>query len=723
MDTNNLNTESQELAHAAYAAVDTGLMCFVIIAKFHGLSADPEQIKHSFALDPKGTSTVDILYIAKQFGFKAKSTTIDYEQLTKMPLPVITRIHSGEFVIVAKIENDQVLVLNPAVGKPTVFTIDEFNAHWTGETILFKLKGKEYQEIKFGLKWFLPSILKYRRLLMEVLLASLIMQILGLVTPIVIQVVIDKALVHQSYTTLDVILFGLMVAIVFETFLQIARTHVFTNTTSKMDVVLGARLFKHLLNLPLRYFEVRRVGDTISRVREVENIRRFLTGAPLTAVLDVLFIFVYIIVMFIYTSKLTFIVLLSLPFFIALSAIVTPIFRHRLDEKFNAGAESNSFLVEAVSGIQTIKSFALEPQSQKKWEHKLATYVKTDYKTSILGGVAGTTGQTIQRIFDLIILWMGARMAMAGDITVGQLIAFRMLSGQVSGPIVRLVQMWQEFQQVGISIRRLGDIFNTKTEPAVDPTKTKLPDIEGKITFENVRFRYRLDGAEAIRNFSVDIQPGMIVGIVGRSGSGKSTLAKLIQRLYIPESGKVLVDGIDLALVSPAWLRTQVGIVLQESFLFNGSVRENIAINKPAASMDEIVEVAKLAGAHEFILEMPEAYDTMVGERGTALSGGQRQRIAIARTLLTNPRILIFDEATSALDYESESIIQDNLKKICEGRTVLIIAHRLSTLRDAEEILVMDHGELVEKGSHEILLKKKGLYHYLYSQQGKKVGR
>ena len=437
----------------------------------------------------------------------------------------------------------------------------------------------------------------------------------------------------------------------------------------------------------------------------------------MTALIDISFMFVYIIVMLFYSATLTWVVLGSLPVFAILSWIITPLLRQRLDEKFNTGAESQSYLVESITGAQTIKSFALEPQLQKNWEGRLSNYVRASYKTNLLSGNAGALGQLIQKIFDITILWVGAHMVMAGSLTIGGLIAFRMLSGRVSGPVLRLVQSWQDFQQTGISMKRLGDIFNTKPEPTLDPSKSRLPSITGDVRFEHVRFRYAPDSPEVIRDVSFGIRPGTVVGVVGRSGSGKSTISKLLQRLYVPESGKILIDGVDIATTDPSWLRRQIGVVLQENFLFNASVRDNIAVHVPSSSMDDIVRVAKIAGAHEFITELPNGYDTMVGEKGEGLSGGQKQRIAIARALLHNPKILIFDEATSALDYESENIIQRNLKQITAGRTVIIIAHRLSTLKSVDKIMAIDRGQLVEYGTPAVLLKKNGLYAYLHQQQ------
>ncbi len=705
--------------------IDSGLQCLIIIAHFHGVAADPAQIKHAHAVSDNGMSISDIILAGRELGFKTKRVTVPFERLPKLQLPAIAEIcpeeklekTDREYAVLAKIDGEQALVLFPSEPKPRIVKRDEFSKNWTGNLILFAQRGLLKNEEIFGLKWFLPSIWKYRKPLYDVLIASLMLQIFALVTPLFTQVVIDKVLVHNGLTTLDVLAIGLLAIAFFEAALNILRTYVFTHTTSRIDVHLGTRLFRHLFSLPLRYFEVRRVGDTIARVRELENIRRFLTGSPLTLMLDLMFVFVFIAVMLFYSVPLTLVTLAVLPVFAALSLIIRPILRHHLDERFNRGADAQSYLVEAVSGVQTVKSFALEPETQKKWEGLFSKYIVSSFKTYQVSGIGSALGQMINRVSYLVILWYGAHLVINSELTVGELIAFQMLSGRVSDPVMRLTQTWQDFQQVGISIKRLGDIFNAAPEPAMSQAKTRLPAVKGHIRMEGVRFRYRVDGPEILRDISLAVPAGTVLGVVGRSGSGKSTLAKLLQRLYIPESGRILIDGVDIGLADPAWLRRQIGVVLQENFLFNGSVRDNIAIHHPSSPMSEIVRVAQLAGAHDFILELPEGYDTMVGEHGTALSGGQRQRISIARALLTNPRLLIFDEATSALDYESESVIQRNLRSICDGRTVLIIAHRLSTLRDAHKILVIDRGQVAEYGSHDELLAKQGLYNHLYSQQ------
>jgi subfamily B ATP-binding cassette protein HlyB/CyaB len=422
-------------------------------------------------------------------------------------------------------------------------------------------------------------------------------------------------------------------------------------------------------------------------------------------------------VMFYYSPTLTAIVLGSFPFYIAISAGATPLFKRRLDEKFNRGAENQAFLVESVNGVETLKAMAVEPQMQRRWEEQLAGYVAASFRVLSLGNWASQGVQLVSKIVTALTLYFGAYLVIDGNLSVGELVAFNMLAGRVAQPVLRLAQLWQDFHQARLSIARLGDILNTMPEPAYLPGRATLPPIKGAIAFDHVTFRYRLDGPEVLHDVSIQVPAGQVVGIVGASGSGKSTLAKLVQRLYVPEAGRLLIDGVDLAMVDVAWLRRQVGVVLQENVLFNRTIRDNIALADPAMPMARVVNAAQLAGAHDFILELPEGYDTMVGERGASLSGGQRQRIAIARALVGDPRILIFDEATSALDYESERLIQDNMRSIVRGRTVLIIAHRLSTVRGADRILTLERGRLVEDGSHDDLIRKGGRYANLHRIQ------
>ncbi len=695
---------------------NSGISCFLIVAKFLGISISVNDLEGN---EEEDRTEFNILMTARKLGMKAKVCRLNIRKLEDILIPVIAKSFDGEYFLIIKKNGDKYIILKPDKQQSELVTREDLVKLWDGTAILIGNKKTGVNEIpsNFGFGWFIPSIIKFKKELISVFAAVFCVQLIGIMTPIMTQVVVDKVLTHNSLSTLYTITIGIVIIYVYELIISLAKNYVFAHTTNRIDVILNYRLFKHLFALPLKYFEVRRVGETIARVREMDNIRAFLTGKPLSSIIDFFFIIIYIAVLLIYDVKLSMIVLASLPVFALLSLIVTPLFKKRLDERFNAGAETQSFLVEAINGIQTVKSFSLEPEFERKWGDLQADYVKAGYRTSIVSSTSGTVGTFIQRIFDILILFFGAKAVLAGTFTVGQLVAFRMLSGRVSGPVLRLVQLWQEYQQTSLSVKRIGDIFNSPIEPSVGTKLTVVPRFEGKIVFDKVRFRYRMDTSEVIKGMSFLIEPGSVVGIVGRSGSGKSTLSKLIQRLYIIEGGKISIDGMDVSLMNPLQLRTQIGVVLQENFMFSGTVRENISIHYKTATTEEIMKAAKIAGAHDFIMELQNGYDTMIGERGVSLSGGQKQRVAIARAIIANPKILIFDEATSALDYESESIIQRNLKEICKGRTVIIIAHRLSTLKDAEKIMVVDKGSLIEYDSHDNLMKNKGLYYYLYNQQ------
>ncbi|MEN9657601.1 MAG: hypothetical protein RL571_1066 [Pseudomonadota bacterium] len=706
---------------AEVPAFDSALACLIMLARFHQVAIEPEQIKHQFAGASGLLSESDVLRAAKQSELKAKAVDTHFDRLDRTPLPAMAQRLDGSWVILAKVDANSdpaVLFHDPQSGRPQSCSQQEWQALWSGRLILFTSRASLAGDLaRFDFSWFIPAVVKYRKLLGEVLLVSFFLQLLALATPLFFQVVMDKVLVHHGVTTLDVIAIGLLVISLFEVGMTGLRTYVFSHTTNRIDVELGAKLFRHLLALPLAYFQARRVGDSVARVRELENIRNFLTGQALTSVLDLFFSVVFLAVMAYYSWWLTLIVLISLPCYIGLSVLITPILKARLDEKFSRGAENQSFLVEMVSGIETVKSMAVEPQVTRRWDQQLAAYVSAGFKVANLANIGSQGVNLIQKIVTVATMWMGAKLVIEGKLTVGQLIAFNMLAGRVASPVMRLAQLWQDFQQVGISMQRLGDILNTRSE--INQSRAQLPAIIGQIEFDQVHFRYRADGPEILRGINLSIKAGEVIGIVGRSGSGKSTLTKLLQRLYVPERGRVLIDGIDLGLADPAWLRRQIGVVLQENLLFNRSIRDNIALVDPGMGMDRVIHAAKLAGAHDFIVELPEGYDTVVGEHGSGLSGGQKQRVAIARALVSNPRILIFDEATSALDYESERIIQNNMKAICQGRTVLIIAHRLSSVRDAHRIVAMDRGQIVEEGPHQELVKKPdGYYARLHAMQG-----
>ncbi len=639
-------------------------------------------------------------------------------------LPAIGLDREGASFVLAAVRDDgedgpHYLVKRPGQSRPEQLNGREFAALWSGELILLAPRGAASFGAmeRFNLRWFIPSIVKYRHLFTHVIIASFFLQLFALVTPLFFQVVMDKVLVHQGFTTLDVLAFGFVVVVAFDAVVGGLRNYLFSHTGNRVDVELGARMFQHLAALPLAYFEARQVGQTVARVRELETVRNFITGSALTLLIDLSFTFVFLAVLWYYSPTLTWIVLGSLPCYIALSLFVTPVLKQRLDDKFRHGAANQAFLTETVTGMETVKSQALEPQMQSRWEEQLADYVSSSFRAQNLNNIANQAAGFFSKITTLLIIWWGAHLVIAGALTVGQLVAFNMIAGRVTGPILKLVQLWQDFQQAGISLQRLGDILNTPTENGVSANGSNPRRLQGQVVFRNVRFRYAPDAPPVLDGLDLEVRPGEVIGIVGRSGSGKSTLAKLLQRLYVPESGSLAVDGRDLAMVDTAWLRRNIGVVQQESFLFNRSVRDNIALANPGLPLEPVMHCAQVAGAHEFILELPRGYDTVIGEHGSNLSGGQRQRIAIARALMGDPRILILDEATSALDYESERVVQRNMGAIARGRTVFIIAHRLSTVRHCSQIVVLDGGRIVESGDHQTLLAAGGYYARLHGYQ------
>jgi subfamily B ATP-binding cassette protein HlyB/CyaB len=697
--------------------MDTGLAALLMLLRFHGIAADGDQIRHRFGGVRFGVT--ELLHAAKDFGLKARAFSTNWRQLASTPIPAIAVLKAGSFLIIGKIAGSKIPVQYPGSPRAAVMTQAEFEAAWDTRLILMTRRAPlGALNRRFNITWFLGAMNRYCVLLSEVLLASFFLQIFALASPIFFQVIIDKVLVHRGMSTLGVLVFGMATIAVFEAVLGTLRTYLFSHTTNRIDAELGGRLFRHLLSLPLGYFQARRTGDSVARVRELENIRNFLTSSALTLVIDLFFTIVFLVMMFFYSPLLTIIVLGSVPVYIIISAGATPFFRQRLDEKFRRGAENQAFLVESVNGVETLKAMAVEPQMQRRWEEQLAGYIAASFRVLSLSNTSSNAVQLVSKLVTIAILFFGVQLVIERYLTVGELVAFNMLAGRVSNPILRLAQIWHDFHQARLSVLRLGDILNTPPEPAYQPTHTALPAVRGDIRFEHVTFRYRIDGPEVLHDVNFEVPAGQIVGIVGPSGSGKSTLAKLIQRLFVPDSGRALVDNVDIAMVDVSWLRRQMGIVLQENVLFNRTVRDNIALADPGAPMQRIIAAAELAGAHDFILELPEGYNTIVGERGATLSGGQRQRIAIARALVMNPKILILDEATSALDYESERIIQRNMQRIAKGRTVIIIAHRLSTVRHCDRIITLDRGRLVEDGTHEELIVTGGRYASLHRLQG-----
>ncbi len=571
-------------------------------------------------------------------------------------------------------------------------------------------------DVKFGFKWFFNEIYKYKKIIAQVLLGSFVIQLFGLVTPLFTQVILDKVLVNRTISTLDVLAFAFVVVAIFELLLNLSRNYIFIHTTNKIDAKLGAKLFKHLFQLYYTYFETRQVGNIAARVRELDRIREFITDKSVSVLIDAFFSLVFLAIMFVYSPKLTFISLGFLAIIAIIYVTITPELRERLEEKFQMGAHSNSYLVESITGVQTVKSLAIEGSMFKKWEDKLGKYLKSSFNLAIIGNFTGSICGFLQKGMTIAILYVGVMLVIDNKLTIGQLIAFQMFSGQFSAPMLRLVGLWNEFQQTLLAVDRIGDILNSPIELQSKSAIT-LSHVNGDIKVEHLSFKYNVEAPYVLNDINLDIKAGQKIGFVGRSGSGKSTIAKLIQRLYYATQGTIYIDGIDIRNINPVWLRTNIGIVLQENYLFSGTIKDNISLPRPNVPMEGIIQAAKIAGAHEFISKLPKGYDTEVGERGSSLSGGQKQRIAIARALISNPKILIFDEATSALDYESEKIIKDNMAMISKGRTTIVIAHRLSTIKDCDLIVCFDNGQIVEIGTHEDLLQKDSYYKKLYLAQ------
>lgn len=719
-DLSHRHSSSSECDTAGSERSVTGLFALAAIAAHYRIAAQPENIARELALQG-AIDANDLLRAAKSIGLKARTiATQDIERIKKFPVPAILSFSNGAYEIYGGVTKEgKCRVVDPVMFRSRDVAPEELLRETGGNFVLVQRRfaGPGASPETFGIRWFLPSLFRYRKVFGHVLLASLFVQIFALVSPLFFQVVVDKVLAHRSYSTLIVLVIGLAGIGLFDVVLQYLRTYALSHTTNRIDVDLGQRLFRHMMNLPLSYFETRAAGQTVARIRELETIRSFLTGQGLFSGLDLVFTVVFIFVLFCYSSKLAWIVVASIPLYLVIGVLIRPFLKQRIDQKFERGAYSQQLLVETVVGIQTLKASAVEPVVSAQWEERLAAYVRSSFAATMLAAKGQNAIQYVNKITNAALLLFGAQAVINGELTVGALVAFNMIAGQVSQPILRLSQLWQDFQQVQVSISRLADILNAPQEPR--PTTTvNLPAPRGALEFKNVNFRYRTDSPNILKDINLSIRPGEVIGIVGPSGSGKSTLTKLIQRFYLPDTGQVFVDGQDIAQSDPAWLRSNIGVVLQENMLFNRTVHENIAFSNPAMSREAVIRMARMSGADEFITKLPRGYDTMIEERGANLSGGQRQRLALARALATNPPILILDEATSALDYESERIILDNMRQIVKGRTVIIIAHRLATVRYCNRIIGMKDGVIVEQGSHdELLVRPNGLYAHLWQLQ------
>ncbi|MEH2115848.1 peptidase domain-containing ABC transporter [Nostoc sp.] len=706
--------------------LNSAFACFQMIAKHLEMPFRREVVRRILTEQVKRQGTISFqvtAYLAESIGLKAQLIELPVASITRIPTPALIR-YDDSFAVLYAADANTVVVGVPSQGivrcKPAQL-VEQLEVDPTNfppqVRVLLLSATKETPQERFSLRWFIPYLSRHRRVLIEVFIASFFVQLAALANPLVVQLIIDKVITQNSIGTLHILGVLLLVVGLFEAVLTTLRTYLFVDTTNRIDMGLGSQIIDHLLRLPLRYFERRPVGELSTRINELENIRQFLTGTALTVGLDALFSVVYIGVMLIYSWQLTLVGLSTIPVFVVITLVASPTISRQLRAKAERNAETQSYLVEVMSGIQTVKAQNIELRSRFSWQERYARFVAAGFKTVVTSTLANSTSNFLNKLSSLLVLWVGAYLVLQQQLTLGELIAFRIISGYVTSPILRLAQLWQSFQETALSLERLSDIVDTPQEGETDRYNIPLPTIKGAVKYENVSFRFGTSGPLQLSNVNLEFEPGKFIGIVGQSGSGKSTMMKLLLRLYDTESGRILIDGYDIAKVELYSLRRQIGVVPQETLLFDGSVQENIALTNPDATTEEIIEAAQVACAHEFIMNLPNGYNTRVGERGSALSGGQRQRIAIARSVLQRPKLLVLDEATSALDYPTERQICLNLAKAFKGDTVFFITHRLNTVSNADMIVVMDNSRVIEQGSHQELMATKGHYYYLYQQQ------
>ena len=704
----------------ATGALDEVLACFQMLSTELKLPFRRDAVERILRDSLSRGRTPDLQLcgsLAAMLGLHVSGVRVPASQGTRLQTPALV-LWNGGFSIVQLSNARGVVLASPRDGWVELSPEQILEHYPEGIEMLLLERSSSTPEQRFGFTWFWPSLRRFRGLLLQVLLASFVVQLFSLANPLLIQVIIDKVISQRSLDTLQVLGLALVVVTLMEGVIGSLRTFLFTETTNRIDLRLGAEVIDHLLRLPLSYFDRRPVGELGTRIAEMEKIRNFLTGQALTTVLDAAFSVIYIIVMVLYSWLLTLIALCVLPIQIGLTVLGAPLFRRQYRDAANENARTQSHLVEVLSGIQTVKAQNVEMISRWKWQDFYGKYISRTFEKTITGTALTETSQVLQKLSQLLVLWVGASLVLKGEMSLGQLIAFRIISGYVTQPMLRLSSIWQNIQELKVSFERLADVVDTPEESSQDDKqKIPLPPLDGRVLFENVTFAFPGAPSPVLQNINLDIPAGTFVGIVGQSGSGKSTLTKLLSRLYSPGSGRVLIDNYDIDKVELYSLRRQIGIVPQEPLLFSGSVAENIALTDPDATSDSIVTAASLACAHEFIMELPSGYSTSVGERGAGLSGGQRQRIALARTLLSRPKMLVLDEATSALDYDTERRVCDNLVENLQHCTVFFITHRLSTIRRADMIVMMHQGAVVEIGTHDELIAQKGRYFALYRQQ------
>ncbi|HEY9794325.1 MAG TPA: peptidase domain-containing ABC transporter [Leptolyngbyaceae cyanobacterium] len=702
------------------SASDCGAACLVMVSRYWGKRFSVNRLRDIANVDRNGASLRGLAAAAESIGFSTRPVKASLDKLGQQSLPAIVHWEGKHYIVVYEVTRDRVIVADPAIGQRTL-THAQFKAGWTGYALLLQPTAllKETKETTTPFWQFFELAKPHWLVLLEVFIASVLLQIFGLITPLFTQLLLDRVVVQRSNLTLTAVGLGLLIFSLFRVAMTGLRQYLLDHTANRVDLALIVGFISHTFRLPLNYFESRYVGDIISRVQENRKIQRFLTGEALSIVLDLLTVFIYVGLMFWYSWKMALLTLAIVPPFVLLALIATPFLQRVSREIFGAHNEETGYLIQSLTGIRTVKSMAVEMSVRWHWEELFGKSIKKTFSGQVIGNTLAIFSSTIEAVVNTGLLWFGAWLVIQNELTIGQLVAFNMLLGNVINPFQRLIVLWNELQEVLIAVERINDVIDAEPEEDLHSSnRQSLPPIHGYIHFDKVTFRYHPESdVNTLENVSFKVQPGQMIALVGRSGSGKTTISKLILGLYPPTEGKILIDGYDVTSLSLRSLRQQIGVVDQDTFLFGGTIRENISVGHPEATLEEIIEAAQQAGAHQFIKELPMGYETQIGEGGGMLSGGQRQRLAIARALLGNPRLLILDEATSSLDAESERIIQTNLSTILQDRTTLVIAHRLSTVRNADKILVLDRGILVESGTHDELMARRGHYFYLNQQQ------
>lgn len=707
----------------------TAVQCLALLARHHGLEVSPKRLIHDYSLEEEEPKVRRLLRIAQDNGLKAKHARMTWKQFGKMDqaFPAIGKLDNGNYVILVGLrliqdddgtESEQMALFDPMADQSGFVYLDQekFESAWKGEVILAKRKYSLLdQNQPFSLRWFLPEIIRQRTAFTDVAVAAFFIHLIALVVPLFFQIVIDKVLVNSAMETLRVLTIGICCALVFDAILGFMRSYLLLFATSKIDIRVATRTFGHMLRLPMDFFEQTTAGVLTKHMQQTNQIREFLTGSLFLTLLDSTALFIFLPILYFYSASLTGVVLLFAAMLAINIGVLLGPYRRRLEALYNAEGERQAMLVETIHGIQTVKALSMEPVQRKNWDQSSAQAVAMQYKVGKISITATTISKFLEKLLTVVVVWYGASLVIGKQLSVGELVAFQMISGRVTGPLVQLVGLVHSYQQCALSVRMLGTVMNRKEEPGIG--RGLRPEVRGRIEFERVTFQYAPTLPPALDGVSFNIPAGKVVGVVGRSGSGKTTLTRMMQGMHQPQGGIMRFDNLDLRELDISHIRQNIGVVLQDNFLFRGTIRENIAMAKPNCSFSEVINVARLAGAAEFVERMPQSYDSMLEENGANLSGGQKQRLAIARALLKDPRILIFDEATSALDPESEAIIQANLKRIADGRTVILVSHRLSTLIDCDGIIVLDRGRIEAMGTHQQLLAKCKVYQELWNQQ------